>query len=92
MFLLLVRHKDWTETLEFSDWDSLIRDAADHEAENWSGKIVGAVELVFKHGELANCITRTDLWSEVYAELKLNPAWQRIQENAARWSDRHDQH
>ena len=43
MYLLVVRHKDWTEMLEYADWDNLVRDAADHELGEYDGDVVGAV-------------------------------------------------
>ena len=92
MFLLLVRHAGWTETLEYADWDSLVRDAADHEGGEYgnSGRVVGALELAFRGGDLANAITRSDLWDDIYAELRLNPQWRQAQANAERWSARND--
>ena len=93
MFLLLVRHSGYTETLEYDHWDALVRDAADYASGEYlnNGRVVGALELAFKGGDLANAITRADLWDDIYAELRLNPQWRQAQANAERWSARHEQ-
>ena len=92
MFLLLVRHAGWTETLEYSDWQALIRDAADYTSGEYgnSGRVIGALEITFRGGEIANAITRTDLWDDIYTELRLNPQWRQAQANAERWQARRD--
>ena len=90
MYLLLVRHKDWTETLEYADWDSLVRDAADHEAGEYRGEVVGAVELTIRNGRLINTTTRADLWDSIWTELRFNPHWRAMQANAEKWSNRHE--
>lgn len=90
MYLLLVRHKDYTETLEYEHWESLVRDAADYEAGEYRGTVVGAVELTIRNGRLINTITRADLWDSIWTELRFNPQWRAMQANLERWSDRRD--
>jgi hypothetical protein len=91
MYLLLVKHSTHVETLDYDDLNALIREAADYEKGEYSGRIVGAVEMIFhKSGDLHSTQTRPDLWDDIWTELRSDPVWRKTQASLERYGARSD--
>lgn len=74
---------------DYDSPDRLVTDAADHEAGEYDGRAVGALELSFdRTGILLAARPVADLPDRIHAELMNRPAWRRRQSQLERWGGR----
>lgn len=95
MFVMFVRHRhgrtigEWLEMVDYEDIRDAVRDAVDYQNGEYSGEVMGLVEIVAGN-VIQDAKMRYDFWDMVREALRESATY-RMGDRLAQWeADKHD--